>query len=207
MQEKLLALTFDDGPGCTVMPEIMKLLHAYGAGATFFVVGENISPVTADILVKASEQGFEIGNHSQSHLHMTMLSIEQIRQEVSHVQSAVRAITGKAPVLFRPPYLDVDERLLAEVDMPFIGGHSNLDWDPGCSVAQRVENALRDTDDGSIMLMHCFEGNEATVDALKILLPEWINARFRLVSVSQLFSARGLIPENGALYDSLPSEQ
>lgn len=207
MQEKLLALTFDDGPGCTVMPEIMKLMNAYGASATFFVVGENICPATAGILVQAAEQGFEIGNHSQSHLHMTKLSNEQIRQEVSQVQSTVSELTGEALVLFRPPYLDVDERLLAEIDMPFIGGHSNLDWDPACSISQRVTYALRDTYDGAILLMHCFEGNAATVEALKILLLEWIKGGFRLVTVSQLFSARGMKPENGVVYDSLPPEK
>lgn len=204
MKHKYLAMTFDDGPGNTVMPEILKLLNKYGAKATFFEVGENITPATAPVLREAEDQGHEIGNHSQSHLHMTQLTQREIQQEVAQAQDSIMQITGIAPTLFRPPYLDVDECLLSEISMPFIGGYSNKDWDAACKVAERVAYARRDARDGAIMLMHCFEGNEATVEALRILLPEWTEQNYEIVTVSQLFAARGVAPKAGVLYECLP---
>lgn len=200
VSEKVLALTFDDGPNNTVMARIIELLNQYDAKATFFVVGSNITDVSAPVLRSAVEQGFEIGNHSERHLHMPQLSKEQIAQEIASVQERVEGITGRQPVLFRPPYIDVDAAMLETIPMPFITGSGNNDWDPACTVARRVELALRDADDGAILLMHCFEGNEATVEALRVILPELKRQGYRMVTVSRLFEEKQIPLENGVVY-------
>lgn len=197
---KTLALTFDDGPNNNVMVQIIELLNRYDTKATFFVVGSSITDESAPVLRFAAEQGFEIGNHSERHLHMPELSREDIVREIASVQERVEGITGRQPVLFRPPYIDVDERMLETIRMPFIAGSGNNDWNPACTVAQRVELALRDADDGAILLMHCFEGNEATVEALRIILPELKRQGYRMVTVSQLFEEKQIPLENGVLY-------
>jgi len=203
--KKSMALTFDDGPSDTIMVQIMDILSQYGAKATFFVVGRNITESNQGLLMEALERGFEIGNHSQSHLHMTELTREEIQREVSQVQAHIGELTGVEPVLFRAPYLDVDEKLLNTVPLPFISGYSNCDWDPACTVSQRIELARKAARDGGILLMHCFEGNEATVEALKILLPELKQQNYDFLTVSQLFAKKGVLPQNGVVYESVKS--
>ena len=200
---KSLALTFDDGPSNTIMKQIMDLLWQYGAKATFFVVGRNITESNQGLLLEALERGFEIGNHSQSHLHMTELSREEIQREVEQVQARLATLTGVEPVFFRPPYLDVDENLIKTVQMPFISGSSNCDWDPACTISQRIELAQKAAQDGGILLMHCFEGNDATVEALKILLPELKRQNYDFLTVSQLFAKKGVLPQDGVVYESV----
>ena len=107
------------------------------------------------------------------------------------------------PSLFRPPYLDVSEEMLRIIPMPFIGGSGNNDWDPDCSVEERVALALRSAQDGAILLMHCFEGNEAAVEAVGRILPELKRQGYRLVTVSRLFEEKGVVPQNGVLYHKL----
>lgn len=201
-QQKMLALTFDDGPNDTTMVQILALLNRYDARATFFVVGEQITAASAPVMAAAARRGHEIGNHAYSHAHMSRMSRTEILREVSSVQDQVARITGTAPVLFRPPYLDVDARMGEWIEMPFIGGCSNRDWEPACTVQQRLQQALADSRDGAILLMHCFRGNDATVRALALLLPELVRQGYRLVTVSQLFAARGIALEKGRMYHS-----
>lgn len=203
---KVLALTFDDGPNNNVMVQIIELLNRYDAKATFFVVGNRITEVSAPVLLAAAEQGFEIGNHSENHLHMTKLSREQIAREIASVQERVEAIIGRQPVLFRPPYIDVDDRMLETINMPFIAGSGNRDWDPDCTAVQRAALALQNAKDGAILLMHCFEGNEATVEALRVILPELKQRGYRMVTVSRLFEEKRISLENGVMYGNAVGE-
>lgn len=198
---KLLALTFDDGPNANVMVQIMELLNQYDAKATFFVVGNCITEESVPVLKSAVDQGFEIGNHSWSHLHMPEMSEQQLIQEIAAVQERVEQITGTLPVLFRPPYIDVDNNMLETISMPFIAGSGSNDWDPDCTITQRVALALQAAENGAILLMHCFEGNEATVAALRLILPELKKQGYRMVTVSQMFAEANISLENGVMYN------
>lgn len=201
MNRKKIALTFDDGPSTKIMLEIIGLFNQFHGKATFFVVGSAITAETAQILKIAVDQGFEIGNHSMHHLHMSGMAAEEIRGEIEPVQALVEQTTGKRPALFRPPYIDVDENMLRTIAMPFIAGSGNNDWDPACTVQQRVELALSAAEDGAILLMHCFEGNEATVEALRILLPVLQKQNYEFVTVSQLFDQKQITLKDGVMYD------
>lgn len=201
MYRKSLALTFDDGPDNGMMYALMELLNRYDAKATFFVQGSKVHEDTAAVLKAAVAQGYEIGNHSENHLHLPRLPLEQMGWEMEQVQKKVERMVGVTPVLFRPPYLDADERTLACIRMPFIFGAANGDWDPACTVDQRVSRALRDACDGAILLMHCFEGNEDTVAALEQLLPELKRQGYRITTVSGLFRDKGIRLEPGRIYD------
>lgn len=207
MHPKSLALTFDDGPDAGMMPAVMELLNRYDAKATFFVLGSKINEQTAPVLRSAAEQGFEIGNHSENHLHMPSLMPEQMLWEVEQVQRKVEQETGRRPSLFRPPYLDVSGQMLSLIPMPFIFGFSNRDWDCGCTVEQRISQALKDSRDGAVLLMHCFEGNEPTLEALEYLLPELKRRGYRITTVSDLFRDKGIPLERGKIYEQAAYEE
>ena len=197
---KMLALTFDDGPSTGTMSEILELLDRYDARATFFVVGDRITPETAPVLRAAADGGHEIGNHSRSHGHMPQLDRETMRSEVASVQQLVQEAAGIRPSLFRPPYLDVSPEMLRHIDMPMIGGTGNRDWEPAVSAEARFQTAVSQVEDGAIVLMHCFENNEATVLALKMLLPELKGQGYQLVTVSELFRRKQIPLEKGRVY-------
>lgn len=200
-RQKLLALTFDDGPNTTTMVQIMDLLDQFNAKATFFVVGNMISAHTVPVLKNAAARGFEIGNHGMNHLHMSNLTAQEILTEVQSLQEILERDAGIRPTLFRPPYLDVDDRMRQIIDMPFISGAGNYDWDPLCTVSQRVKLALEAVESGAVLLMHCFAGNDATVEALRIILPEIQRRGYRMVTVSELFRMQKIPLQNGILYD------
>lgn len=201
-KQKMLALTFDDGPSTGTMAKILETLDLYEAKATFFVVGDNITAETIPVLRAAAEQGHEIGNHSRSHQHMSRLDRETVLSEVTAVQNLVQEITGIRPSLFRPPYLDVSPAMLRTIDMPFIGGAGNQDWEPAVSAEERFQTAASQLEDGAILLMHCFENNNATVQALQMLLPVLMQQGYRAVTVSRLFSEKGISLSKGVLFHS-----
>lgn len=202
MQTKTIALTFDDGPSSDIMPQLLQLLQEYQAQATFFLWGDKITTETAPLLNQALAQGCELGNHSMRHLHMGVLTAEEVRQETQPLQELVETITGVKPVLFRPPYLDISETMQQVIPLPFITGASTKDWTPETSAADRLNLALQLSQDGAILLMHCFEGNAATVEAVRSLLPQLKQQGYRITTVSQLFTEKGVTPLPGTVYAS-----
>ena len=201
-KHKLLALTFDDGPSVGTMCTILEILDRYNARATFFVVGDKITVETAPILRAAALGGHEIGNHSHSHEHMPQQDRDTMLSEVESVQKLVQEAAGIRPVLFRPPYLDVSPDMLRHIDMPMIGGVGNQDWEPDVCAEERFRRAASQLEDGAILLMHCYEGNEATVQALQMLLPVLQQRGYQAVTVSRLFSEKGITLSKGVLYHS-----
>ena len=199
---KQIALTFDDGPGRTIMPQVLDLLKQNDAKATFFLWGEKISPETAPVLHRALAEGHELANHSMGHLHMSRLTEQEVKEEVEGLQRLLQPY-GVTPTLFRPPYLDWNGEMLAWIPMPFICGHSNRDWTAETDAEERLRLAQEVTRDGAILLMHCFEGNEATVAMLEGYLP-WLRQQgFRATTVSDLFDRRGITPEPGKVYNEV----
>jgi len=203
MMEKLLALTFDDGPSPDSMPEILTLLVQYDAKATFFLWGEKICSDTIPILRQAVAQGHELANHSVHHLHMSSLSDEEIRAETEPLQQLLRQLFGTAPVLFRPPYLDISPAMQQQIPLPFIMGADIRDWTSETDADQRLRMARDSAKDGAILLMHCFEGNYPTVQMLRSLLPWLAREGYRCVTVSELFARKGCIPQKGRLYSDV----
>lgn len=101
--ERMVALTFDDGPNPKTTPMLLDILKKYNAKATFFILGQNI-PGNEEIVKRMVAEGHEVANHSWSHPNFKTLSPEQIKQEVEQTQSALEKITGRRPTMIRPPY-------------------------------------------------------------------------------------------------------
>ena len=95
--DKVLYLTFDDGPHPTITPQVLALLSAYQAKATFFCVGDNVAkyPETFNQVI---QQGHAVGNHTYNHLKGWSVSVDEY---VANTQKAKAVIPSK---LFRPPY-------------------------------------------------------------------------------------------------------
>lgn len=213
---KVLCLTFDDGPSRT-MDGVLDLLAQYDAKATFFVIGDRIEGNEA-VLRRAVQEGHEIGNHSWSHQPLGDLwdettrvasvnpkyaAAEAILSEIIPTQEKVKNTVGVTPRYFRPPYLSNGGLLQETVNMPFIATSlDTVDYAETTTAEQIYEAVAEKAKDGAIVLQHCFEGNGKTIEALKRILPWCREQGYQLVTVSEMFRRKGIIPVNGKYYRS-----
>lgn len=190
--DKLIALTFDDGPSTETMVQVLDLLTQYDAKATFFVIGKKINGSTTPVLQRAVDEGHEIGNHSMNHLHMAELTEEEILAEFNDCQQAVKDAVGVDMYYFRAPFGSIDDRMYRLIPAPFMGaGVSAGDGTIGSIAADRAWKVTSNAYDGAIVLMHCFQNNTETVEALKTILPELKAQGYEFVTLTELFTGNG----------------
>jgi peptidoglycan/xylan/chitin deacetylase (PgdA/CDA1 family) len=189
--EKILALTFDDGPDPKETPLILDVLKQYHVSATFFTIGKKVRQYP-EIAKRAVAEGHEVANHTYNHRHLGRLEDWQIQQEIMETQAAILDVTGRRARLFRPPagvynskVIDAIKRERLRMVM-WSWRMDGKDWSkPG--VDKIVRKVLRNTYNGHIILLHdSVSGKSQTIDALKLILPELIKRGYHLVTVSDL---------------------
>lgn len=193
-EEKLVALTFDDGPNATTTVKVLDVLKENDAVATFFLCGKDIDATTREVMKRAVAQGCELENHSRSHSHMSEMTADKMRMEVNFTSHVIRQVSGRMPQFFRAPYLDINDLMYETIGLTFIGGFNVEDWNPQVTAADRSREVLARVKDGDIILLHDFEGNDATAEALKTIIPGLKEKGYKLVTVSQLFKQKGVTP-------------
>ena len=188
----VIALTFDDGPNTTTTNQVLDLLQKYKVRASFFLIGDNITDASAEVVKRAYDMGCEIENHSKTHSYMNEMDAEDIIAEVQYVSDKVEEITGEPTLFFRPPYIAVNGVMYDSIDMPFINGVGCNDWDPAISVEARIKRIQRQARDGLIILLHDAEGNDMTVEALDTIIPSLLDEGYQFVTVKELFEVKGV---------------
>jgi len=187
---KMIALTFDDGPSSTTT-QVLDVLDKYGVKATFFLIGQNINNNTKSILQRQSNSGHELANHSYTHSDMTTMSWSAIQNEINQTNNLIKQYTGQTPKFFRPPYISVNSTMYSAIDMAFIQGSMHNDWDGSSSSSQIANSVIQSAKDGQIILLHDFNGNNATVQALPTIIENLKNQGYQFVTLSQLFEYKG----------------
>lgn len=200
---KYIALTFDDGPNATTTNEVIDKLEKYGIVASFFLVGNNVNDESAKAVKRAYDLGCEIDNHSRTHSNMTELSAEEIKAEFDYTDEKVYEITGEHTKFFRPPYIAVHQIMFDNIDVPFIAGIGANDWEDRVTAEMRARMILKQAKDGDIILLHDAEGNSMTVEALDTIIPELQKQGYKFVTVTELFSAKGIIPDMEKVYTNV----
>ena len=209
--DKLIALTFDDGPRSSTTNRVLDLLERSGGVATFFLVGYNI-PDNAEVIKRAAAMGCSIGNHTKDHKILTKCSADTIKAQVNGVNSLLRDM-GVEPTLFRAPG-GAFKGVKDQIGMPLIQWSIYTeDWKfkdashKGRSAEERTADLNRIADmvfsqakGGSIVLMH--DIYDFTADLCEIVIPGLVERGFKLVTVDQLFEAYGEKLENGVVYYS-----
>lgn len=201
-QPGLVALTFDDGPDPEWTPQILDILKAKHAPATFFVIGENAMPHPF-LLKRIADEGHEIGNHSFTHPNLALVSPESTRIELNSTRRLVEAYTGRSLRLFRAPYFGDAEPTTSNELLPALiaqqDGYTNVglhvdpnDWKrpPASEIVASTLAQVKTGDPetaGQIVLLHDGGGNRAaTVAALPAII-DGLRARgYTLVGVSRL---------------------
>ena len=194
VEKPVIALTFDDGPNTTTTVEVLDKLEKYGIVASFFVIGENISEETEDILKRAYRMGCEIDNHSFNHPVMSQMTKEEIEAQIIPTSEKIYEMTGKYPAFFRPPYIAIGPAMYENIKLPFICGYGAEDWEEKVSATERANRILNQAKDGAIILLHDMTGNHKTVEALDVIIPELKKQGYQFVTVSKLFEIKKVAP-------------
>lgn len=209
-EDKLIALTFDDGPGLDSTRKILRVLKENDSLATFFTVGYNLDE-HPEVAKEAFDMGCEIGNHTLGHKYLTKISQAEVKEQIQGNNAKIKEITGveckylRAPGGFTQGVTDI-------AGMPFIGWNVDTnDWKykdashQGRSEVQRqadinkiVEHVIANSDKGSIVLMH--DIYNFTADVVEALVPRLIAEGYKLVTLTELFDAYGIKAENGQVY-------
>lgn len=193
---KLIAVTFDDGPNYNTN-KVLEVLEEHNVPATFFVLGSKIMG-NEYILKRIIESGSEIGNHTYNHQILTRLDDNKIKEEIESTRNLIYEVTGTYPTLLRPSYGIVNEKVKEISEFPIIiWDIDTLDWKYHNS-KKIVKRVLSKANDGSVVLMH--DVYSATANALNIIIPELKNRGYTFVTVSELFYYKGIELQKGKVY-------
>lgn len=156
-REKVVALTFDDGPDPETTPALLTLLAQRGVRATFFCVGDRVAR-HPEIARRIACEGHRVENHSHRHSPWTNLfSVDRLREDVSRAQAEMERVTGRAPRFFRPPMGLTNQRVFRvakELGLE-VAGYSARGLDQRTTSAERVlARILRRVRPGAIVLLH-----------------------------------------------------
>lgn len=188
-QEKVIALTFDDGPWPET-PKVLTVLREFNVKATFFILGQNL-PLYPDIIKQVVQEGHAVGNHTWTHSYPKM-EPQKAKAEIENTSAKLQLMTGLKTRLFRPPGGILDNGV---ADYARSKNYAIIMWSldtkdfqkPTATVlANRVLNQARP---GDIVLMHDGGGNRSqTIESLKIIIPELQKRGYRFVTVSELLN-------------------
>ncbi len=197
--KKLIALTFDDGPG----PYTARLLDALKereARATFFVVGSRVNTY-ASVIKRMEAEGHVVGNHSQNHKNLKYLSAANVAAEIRTAADRIKALIGHDPYVMRCPggnYNDTVCSYAQSIGVPIIQWNvDTLDW-KSLNANAVLKKAKAGTRDGAIVLMHDIYAT--TVDAAIAYIDYLQKQGYTLVTVPELITAKQGTIEAGEVY-------
>lgn len=191
--ERLVALTFDDGPDPRYTPRVLALLRMEGIHATFFQIGELVEkyPELARAVVT---EGHIVGNHTYSHADIESATSEDIQTEIVRCEEAITKVTGQRPVLFRPPKGHYNDRLFQILHNR---GYHLILWKlcvEHKAAPTPVDMACRviaNTRPGTIILAHDGRLNrEKDIEALPIIISGLKARGYRFVTIPELLELR-----------------
>jgi peptidoglycan-N-acetylglucosamine deacetylase len=148
--EKVIYLTFDDGPIPEATPWVLDTLRTYGAKATFFCVGDNVRKHPG-IFEQILAEGHAVGNHTFNHLKGWGTNNSDYLENVERCAQMVSS------PLFRPPYGKLKPSQMRELRTQYkivMWDVLSGDFDPGVSPEQCLQNVLENIQPGSIVLFH-----------------------------------------------------
>lgn len=203
--EKVISISFDAAWGNEDTAQLIEILNKYNVKTTFFVVGGWVDKFPESVK-QLSEAGHEIMNHSNTHPHMTQISVEKMKEEVAKCDEKIQNITGVKPILFRAPYGDYNNNVVQAMRET---GHYTIQWDVDSldwkelSANEITERVLKRVKPGSIVLFH----NAAlhTPEALPKILESLQKDGYSIVPISQLIFKENFKIDSTGMQIPLPA--
>jgi peptidoglycan/xylan/chitin deacetylase (PgdA/CDA1 family) len=198
--KKVIALTFDDGPG-PFTPQILSVLERYHVPATFFEIGENVAEYP-QLTRMVAAAGYPVEDHTWTHPDLTTIPPSQFPSQIDQTQNEIRSLTGRAPTCVRPPYDAWNASVLSQIAQRGLTTMSYSidprDWSlPGVgSIVDRVVGAAFP---GAVVDMHDGGGSRAqTVAALPQIITGLQAKGYTFVSICGTSSQS--LPQQSAVY-------
>ena len=180
--KKLVAITFDDGPG-PYTNQLVDILKDNKARATFFMLGSNLKNYRSTVL-NVYNNGNEIGYHSYAHKNFKRQDLATIKEEFALSNEILKSITGTTFNLVRPPYGAINEEIKNALDATFILWNVDTeDWRHKDS-EYLLNYVLEHINEGNIILFH--DIHKTSVAAIEKILPVLYVEGYQLVTVSEL---------------------
>jgi peptidoglycan/xylan/chitin deacetylase (PgdA/CDA1 family) len=198
--DKVVALTFDDGPTENYQT-IIDMLHQRNVKATFFVIGQDIEK-NKDAARSLVEAGHQLGNHSYSHQRMIFKSQAFVKEEIEKTDALIREVgfNPNEEIVFRPPY---GKKLFA---LPmYLAEHNRktITWDlepnvyleNNASTEDIVSYVVEHTEPGSIILLHPWYDNNEALNAIPGIVDTLQKQGYRFVTINELLNLATLPEE------------
>ncbi|MEM6518538.1 MAG: polysaccharide deacetylase family protein [Cyanobacteria bacterium P01_C01_bin.70] len=195
--EKVVALTFDDGPDPRYTEQIGQILAAAGAPSTFFVMGRHVEQ-HPEIVQSLIAQGHELGNHTWSHPSLRLKTPAAIRQELESTDQLLRDLGYTKSIPFRSPYghswLVLPQVLKQRHQANILWTVQMNDWKPEDPTVM-MELLAPAFENGAIILMHDGDGESEgadrsnTVTLVQMILDKYLAQGYRFVTVSELLES------------------
>lgn len=187
--QKVVALTFDDGPDQPYTDQILKILANRKVKATFYVLGGN-AKAYPDLIKKIMSEGHDLGNHSMAHSKMKGRSVAQITNDIQSVDNILRNLGYQKEITFRAPFGITSPELKTALQQlnkrQVLFTFLPQDWTK-ISAQQIYNNVMKEMKPGLIITLH--DGGkrrENTVKATEMLIDNLQKQGYRFVTVSEL---------------------
>ncbi|MCC6483757.1 MAG: polysaccharide deacetylase family protein [Armatimonadetes bacterium] len=194
-KQKVVALTFDDGPHPTYTPEILSILDHYHIKATFFMIGREMLK-HPEIVREVVRRGHVVANHTFSHPHnIEADSQAQVIRELDKCEEIIEQMTGRRAHLFRPPRGLVDGTVLQIADEE---GYRTILWTvcadhhDAPTPELMTRRVLKHVRSGGIVLAHdgTFCSRWKDVKATPMIIEELRRRGYRFVTIPELLAMR-----------------
>lgn len=206
---KLIAFTFDDGPGFTdannnATTKIVDVLEQYYGKGTFFFTGGALSTRGTVLPQYVLDHGCEVASHSYNHKKMDSLTFDEVQTEIVDMNELLKQELNVTNKFFRAGGFSQSSYMwsvLSGLNMPAIRCVMCFgDYAGGSATKEQIAQKLTETDlcDGAIIGMHSTNSNCVTADGLSLALPILYEKGYRFCTLSELLELRGID------YNSLP---
>ena len=194
--DKVVALTFDDGPSLEWTPKILDVLNKYNVKATFFMIGEHVLKYP-EVARRVALEGHEIGNHTFDHHVLIYYKPEELVEELKKAERAIQETTNQKTILFRPPkaWVTPTEKIIINKlgYKTILWSLNSKDW-VNFDDKYIVRYLVHHIKPGDIILFHDSGGvfnteggsRKETVKAITRLIEKLKERGYRFVTVSEL---------------------
>lgn len=187
-REKMIALTFDDGPNPKTTPKLLEELQAAHVHATFFEIGKNVAQYP-EITKALSDAGNDVASHTWNHIDLTTLTPISTKNEIDEAASEITKITDKNMPFYRPPKGRFDSAILKSESKEVVTWSQDTgDW-ATLDTETTIKYATLNPHDNEIILMH--DIYPQTVAAVPAIIKNLEQRGYTLVTVSQLIENHG----------------
>jgi len=193
--QKIVALTFDDGPTPEATDQILAILSEMNVRATFFVTGAELEQ-NLEQGKKLVAAGHQLGNHSYSHVRMFFVTPSFVKQEIESTDKLIRETGYQGDIHFRPPY---GKKLFTLPYYLWKHRRKSITWDVepdsypeiAADANKIVEHVLANVRPGSIIILHVMYPNRReSMKSVKMIVEGLRAEGYEFKTVSELLAAR-----------------